>query len=55
MQFPCEEGYWINCKNFKFKEDTKPHVRVVPTYERDKLIVALDPTSAKVTQCHADS
>ena len=54
-QFPYEEGYRINYKNFKFKKNKKPHVRVVPTYECDKLVVVLDPTSARVTQYHANS
>jgi hypothetical protein len=51
-QFPYEEGYRINnYKNFKFKENTEPQIRVVPTCECDKLIVTLDPTSAKVYIC----
>ena len=50
-QFPHDEGYRItDYKSFKFKEN---NVRVIPTYECDKLIVTLNPISAEVTQCHA--
>lgn len=48
-QFPYEEGYRItDYKDFKFKENTEPHVRVVPTCECDKIDVTLNPTSSKV-------
>ena len=50
-QFPFEEGYRITeYKDFKFKENTEPHVRVVPTCECDKIDVTLNPSSSKVTQ-----
>ena len=48
-QFLYEEGYRItDYMDFKFKQNTEPHVRVVPTCECDKLVITLIPTSAKV-------
>jgi hypothetical protein len=48
-QFPREEGYRINdYMDFKFNENTEPHIRVVPTCECDEVVVTLIPTSAKV-------
>ena len=48
-QFPYEEGYRItDYMDFKFKQNTEPHVKVVPTSECDKLVITLIPTSAKV-------